>query len=611
VKGGLPKSAGRAGPDDDALGKAYDTRLMRRLWAYIRPHPTLVFGSLALLPLVTLLGLSQPWLFKLAIDGHITPRRMTGLGWIALLFVAAMVAEHAIRFAQLFVMQMLGQRAMYDLRRDLYRHLLSRRAAFFDRQPVGRLMTRVLGDVESINEAFAAGLITIVGDLVTLLGIVFAMFLLDARLALLALCTSPALFGVAWLFRGYIRTAFREIRTRVARLNAFSQEHISGMKVVQLFAREAEARAEFDALNLSHRDANTLGIRYDAMLYAIVEALGSIGVAGLLWYGGGRIVRGALTFGVLVAFIEYLQRFYTPIRDLSTKYTIMQQAMASAERIFSLMDVDEPDAPLASPSEATSAAADDAAPLVEMKNVSFSYREGEPVLHDMSLRVRRGQTVALVGATGSGKSTVIKLLARLYEADAGDLRVAGRDLRTIPAAEVRRRITVVPQDVFLFSGTVRDNVALWQELPAGAVETAARRVGLDRALLRRGRTLEDPVLERGANFSAGEKQLVAFARALARDPELLVLDEATASVDPETERLIEDGLGELMRARTTIVIAHRLSTIERADTIVVLHKGRIVESGTHANLLRQAGVYARLYRLQYSGPAAAAGASGG
>jgi ATP-binding cassette subfamily B protein len=431
------------------------------------------------------------------------------------------------------------------------------------------------------------------------------MAILDARLTLLALITAPVLFTVAWLFRRYIRNAFREVRTRIARLNAFAQEHISGMKVVQLFGREAEVSKDFDELNAAHREANTTGIRYDAMLYAIVEALGSIGVAALLWYGGGEIVRGVVTFGVLVAFIEYLQRFYAPIRDLSTKYTIMQQAMASAERIFGLLDVDEPDAPVSpsmdSRSETTS--------LAELKSVSFAYREGEPVLRDVSLRVHRGQTLALVGATGSGKSTIIKLLARLYEPDMGDIRIGGRLLRSIPSTEVRRRLTVVPQDVFLFSGTVRDNVALWQPLPDDAVATAARRVGLDRALSRRGRTLDDPVLERGANFSAGEKQLIAFARALARDPELLVLDEATANVDPETERLIEDGLVELMRDRTTIVIAHRLSTIERADTIVVLHKGRAVETGTHADLLHQGGVYARLYRLQYLGPAAAAGAS--
>ena len=597
--------------EDDALGKAYDARLMRRLWAYVRRHPRLVSGSLALLPVVAAVGLVQPWLFKIAIDQHVTPRRLDGLGWIALWFVAAMLAEHGIRFGQLYVMQLLGQRAMNDLRGDLYRHLMTRRAAFFDREPVGRLMTRVLGDVESVNEAFAAGLITIIGDLVMLCGIVVVMALLDVRLTLLTLATTPVLFGVAWAFRRYIRNAFREVRARIARLNAFSQEHLSGMKVVQMFGREDVARREFDALNRAHRDANTTGIRYDAMLYAVVESLGSIAVAALLWYGGGRILRGAATFGVLVAFIEYLQKFFAPIRDLSTKYTVMQQAMASAERIFGLLDVDEADAPQR-PGGAASPLAGAAAAMVELRAVSFSYRQGNRVLCDVDLRVGRGQTVALVGATGSGKSTVIKLLSRLYEPDAGEILLGGRPLHALPSAEVRGRLTVVPQDTFLFSGTIRDNVALWQDLPAGVVETAARRVGLDRALARRGRTLDDPVIERGANFSAGEKQLVAFARALARDPELLILDEATASVDPETERLIEEGLAELMRGRTTIVIAHRLSTIERADTIVVLHKGRVVERGTHADLLAADGVYARLYRLQSAGPAAVrAGASAG
>jgi len=604
VRGVAYRNPTKGSHDDDALGKAYDARMMRRLWAYVKPYPGLIASCLALLPIISLLSLAQPWLFKVAIDEHITPHRLEGLGWIGLLFITAMVAEHGVRFAQIYWMQLLGQRAMNDLRRDLYRHLLSRRASFFDRQPVGRLMTRVLGDVESISEAFAAGLITIIGDFVTLAGIVVAMSLLDARLTLLALATAPVLSLVAWLFRNQIRNAFREVRTRIARLNAFAQEHLSGMKVVQLFGREADVSVQFDELNASHREANTAGIRYDAMLYASVEALGSIGVAALLWYGGGEIIRGVVTFGVLVAFIEYLQRFYAPIRDLSTKYTVMQQAMASAERIFALLDVDEADAPV----EAVEQAADQDPPMAELRDVSFAYREGEPVLKDVSMRVGRGQTLALVGATGSGKSTVIKLLTRLYEPDAGELRIRGRDVRSLPAAEVRHRLTVVPQDVFLFSGSVRDNLTLWQPFSEDAVVSAARRVGLDRALARRGRSLDDPVLERGANFSAGEKQLIAFGRALARDPELLVLDEATANVDPETERLIEEGLAELMRGRTTIVIAHRLSTIERADTIVVLHKGRVVETGSHADLLRHDGVYARLYRLQYSRPAAMAGA---
>ncbi|HEY6475340.1 MAG TPA: ABC transporter ATP-binding protein, partial [Polyangia bacterium] len=395
---------------------------------------------------------------------------------------------------------------------------------------------------------------------------------------------------------------FREIRTKLARMNAFLQEHLSGIKVVQAFAQESRVDGEFDAINLDYRRANARAITADAALYSIVEAVGAIAVAGLLWHGGNRIAGGTLTFGVLVAFVEYLGKFFAPIRDLSTKYTVMQQAMAAAERVFSLLDTQELDAPHAPANDVVPPNG----PLIELDHVAFGYRADRPVLHDLSLSIARGETVAIVGATGAGKSTIIKLLPRLYDLAGGAIRIGGVDVRGLDPRALRRRIVVLSQDVFMFSGTLRSNIALGDDhLTDEKIAAAARRVGADRVIARRPQGLDAPVIERGANFSAGERQLVAFARALARDPEILILDEATASVDPETERAIERGIAELMRGRTSIVIAHRLSTVQRASRIVVIHHGRVAEEGTHEALLARGdeGIYARLYRLQMVGHA--------
>jgi len=398
-----------------------------------------------------------------------------------------------------------------------------------------------------------------------------------------------------------VRDAFREIRLKLARMNAFLQEHISGMKVVQAFAQEEKAAREFDAINLDYRRANARAISADAALYSIVEAVGAIAVAGLLWHGGSRIVSGTLTFGVLVAFIEYLGKFFAPIRDLSTKYTVMQQAMASAERVFTLLDTTDFDAKAPAAGTVAPAVAS-GAPLIELDHVTFGYRADRPVLNDVSVAIRAGETVAVVGATGAGKSTIIKLLPRLYDVQSGTIRIGGANVRDLDPRALRRRIVVVSQDVFMFSGTLRDNIGLGDAaLDDTRIMAAARRVGADRVIAARREGLDARVLERGANFSSGERQLLAFARALARDPEILILDEATASVDPETERIIERGIAELMRGRTSIVIAHRLSTVQRASRIVVVHRGHIAEEGAHDALLAQNGIYARLYRLQMMG----------
>jgi ATP-binding cassette subfamily B protein len=490
---------------------------------------------------------------------------------------------------------------MNDLRIQVHTHVLGLSAAFFVRTPLGRLMTRLTSDVEALTEMFASGLVSLLGDLVRLTFILIVIFGIDWRLALFSMACAPVLYIVAAFFRGWVRDAFREIRAKLARLNAFFQEHLSGIKVVQAFAQEARVEREMDAINVDYRRANARAILADASLYAIVEAVGSVAIAGLLWHGGARIAAGTLSFGVLVAFIEYLGKFFAPIRDLSTKYTVMQQAMAAAERVFGLLDTKSPDA--AEVVAAPAAPAGDA--LVELDHVTFGYRADRPVLRDVSLKIRRGETLAIVGATGAGKSTIIKLLPRLYEATGGALRIGGVDVRAMDRRELRRRIVVVSQDVFMFAGTLRENLGLGDpSLDDARLLAAARRVGADRVIASRPEGLDAPVAERGVNFSSGERQLIAFARALARAPEILVLDEATASVDPETERVIERGIAELMSGRTSIVIAHRLSTIQRASRILVIHDGGIAEEGTHEELLARGGQYARLYRLQMLGHAA-------
>ncbi len=585
------------------LGKAYDAALMKRLWTFVRPHWKLLVLALALMPIGVGFELAQPYLLKVAIDGYIaaSPPHTDGLGTLALGYVALVLSQSGAMFAQLYCLQLLGQRSMHDLRLATYRHVLGQRAAFFDRVPVGRLLTRMTNDVEAINEMFASGVVTLVADVVKLVAIVVMMLVLNVELTLITFITLPALILLVNWSRRVMRTSFRQIRVKLAAMNAFVAEHLSGIKVVQLFRRERRAHNSYSAINDDYRDAYLGAIRADASMYAGVEAIGVIAVACVAYWAGGRIHDGVLTVGLVVAFIQYIDKFFLPVKDLSAKYTVMQSAMAGAERITTLLDTSEPDAP------ARPQATDDGdtgpidgAPALGFDKVEFAYRPSEPVLRSVSLDVPRGRTVAVVGATGSGKSTLIKLLTRLYEPQSGSVRLGGRDVRDLPPEQLRRRVTVVSQDVFLFAGTVRENVELG--LPVGTpdadarVEAALHRVGADRLLEQRGRDADEPVAERGANFSAGERQLIAFARALVRDPEVLVLDEATAHVDPELEELIEGALAELMRDRTTLVIAHRLSTIRNADEIVVMSAGRIIERGTHDELIAHGGAYAALER---------------
>jgi ATP-binding cassette subfamily B protein len=597
------------GATEDAVGKVVDRALLKRIFSYVWPYRSTIALAVTLLPLAAAIELSQPYLLKKAIDDHIAVGRLEGLDRLGFLYLLALLGQSVAAFAQTYLTQLVGQKAMNDLRVQVHTHVLSLSAAFFDRTPLGRLMTRLTSDVEALTEMFASGLVSLVGDFVRLGFILVVIFGMDFKLALFSMCTAPVLYAVAAFFRSWVRDAFREIRAKMARLNAFLQEHLSGIKVVQAFAQEARVDGEFDTINVEYRRANSRAIFADASLYSIVEAVGSIAVAGLLWHGGARIAHGTLTFGVLVAFIQYLEKFFAPIRDLSTKYTVMQQAMAAAERVFTLLDTKSPDAPvLATPALGP---AQSAPPLIELDRVTFGYREDRPVLSNVNLAIGKGETLAIVGATGAGKSTIIKLLPRLYELVGGALRIGGVDVRALDKRTLRRRVVVVSQDVFMFSGTLRENIALGEpEITDARILEAARRVGADRVIDKRPGGLDAPVVERGANYSAGERQLLAFARALAREPEILVLDEATASVDPETERVIERGIAELMHGRTSIVIAHRLSTVQRATRIIVIGHGQIVEEGTHDELLARGGHYALLYRLQMTGHGGGAGPTG-
>ncbi|HVV82326.1 MAG TPA: ABC transporter ATP-binding protein, partial [Kofleriaceae bacterium] len=630
-----------APPGEAVLGKAYDLRLMRQLWRFVRPNRGLIIAAACLIPLALTFELAQPYLLKKAVVDHIAIGRTEGLGALVLAFLGLILLQGVATFFQEWSIQLLGQRSMHALRLAIYDHVVAQRAAFFDRMPVGRLLTRMTNDIESINEMFASGVVTLFADFVKMCAIAAIMLYLDRTLTLFTFATFPFLIVLVNYARRAMRTSFRAIRVRLAAMNAFVQEHLSGVKVVQVFRREDAAAKEYDLINAGHRDAYLVSIQADAAMYALVEAIGVIAIAGVAWWASHELHASAqtvATVGLVVVFIEYINKFFIPIRDLSAKYAVMQGAMAATERIVELLDTHEPDAPAfdagrasAGPAvgaksdhtTATAAAAASAgeqagaaaAPevsgaLVGFHDVHFSYG-AEPVLRGVSLEVPQGKTIAIVGATGSGKSTLIKLLTRLYEIGEGRITLGGVDIRELPVGELRRRVTVVSQDVALFAGSIYDNVALGA-VAAGRTATrdevadALRRVGFDRLLARRGGGLDAPIGDRGGNFSAGERQLLAFARALIRDPEILILDEATAHVDPEAEELIERGVDELMRGRTTLVIAHRLSTIRHAHQILVFDRGTIVERGTHDELVAKGGVYATLERTfrRAGGPSA-------
>lgn len=585
------------GPSDQeqALGKAYDARLMRRLWVYIRPYRREFWLSMLCLPVISAFSLAQPYLLKVAIDRGIAAGDARVVALSGVMFAVTVAAELAFLYAQYFFTMIVAQRCLADLRVDVFRHVQRLDAAFFDRNPVGRLVTRMTTDVDVINEMFAAGAMTVAMDMFTVAGIVVILVAIDWRLALASLALLPVMLVSIDFFRIRARRSYRAIRERIARLNAYLQEAISGMMVIQLFVHEQRSFEDFDRLNDAHREANHWSNIYEAALFSLVEAVSSISFALIVWYGSRRIFAGALALGTLVAFIEYVQKFFVPIRDFSSKYAVMQSAMAAAERVFALLDT---------PPSIRSPAAAAFVPArvrgrIEFENVWFAYKAEEYVLRDVSFRVEAGEKLAIVGATGSGKSTIIKLLNRSYDVRRGRVLLDGVDVREWDLQALRRAIGVVAQDVFLFSGTVADNVGLGRAgVSRAALESAARTVNAHGFISGLDGSYDGVLRERGNNLSTGQRQLLSFARALAYDPAVLVLDEATSSVDTETELLIQDALEQLMRERTALVIAHRLSTIESADRILVLHHGQVRESGTHSELLAAGGIYARLYALQ-------------
>jgi ATP-binding cassette subfamily B multidrug efflux pump len=584
---------------DEVLGKAYDGRLVRRLVPYITPYKARLLVALVFLLGTSLLDLAGPYLTKIAIDQYITPKHSSGLGVILGLYLGALVAGFAFRYLQNWHMQYVGQRVMFDMRNAIFSHLQRLPLKFFDTHPVGSLMTRMTNDVDALNDFLTQGLVSILGDAATLIGIVIVMFVLNWRLALVSLAVLPVIGFISRIFQRAMRTIYRNIRVRLSRVNAFLNENITGMVTVQLFNREHHMFSAFDALNSDYLDANLRSIFAYSVFSPIVIFLGALSSALLLWVCGHGIVSNwgpAFTIGALVAFMQYTDRAFQPIRDIAEKFSILQSAMAASERIFGLLDQDREPADVEEP-----VTLEQVKGRIEFRNVTFGYNPGQPVLKNVSFEIKPGESVAIVGATGAGKTSLISILSRFYDIQEGEILLDGVNIRDMRRSDVRRHIGAVLQDAVLFSGTITSNIRLHnQSITDEDVRRAAVFVNADKFIERLPDGYDHIVRERGGNFSAGQRQLIAFARAIAFDPEvLLVLDEATSSVDTETEALIQEALERLMSGRTSIIIAHRLFTIRHVDRIIVLHKGQLVEEGTHNELLAQGGYYHRLYQLQY------------
>ncbi len=581
--------------DDELTGKAYDARLMKRLIAYARPYKHLVAGGVSLTILASFLQLLGPFLTKTAIDKYISVKDVQGLYGILAIYLVVIVTVFITQYFQIYITQFFGQKLMFDLRSQIFRHLQSLSLRFFDKNPVGRLMTRVTSDIESLNQMFTQGIVTIFGDIFLLLGIVGALIYMNVKLALWTFSVIPILFVITFIFRLRVREAFRNIRKWVARINTYVQENITGMPVVQVFNRADKNFEQFKTINLEHTRAQIKTVFYYALFYPAIELAGAFALALVIWRGGIYRQEDAISFGALVAFIQYAQMFFRPISDLSEKYNILQQAMASSERVFKLLDT--------KPLIYNGVNAHRHSPLrgkIEFNKVCFSYDGGEEILKDISFKLEPGESAAVVGHTGAGKTSLINVLARHYDIHSGSVTIDDIPIRQWDLKSLRGQMAIVLQDVFLFSGTIKDNIRLGNKsITDDRVRWAAEQVNAHSFIEKLPKQYDTEVKERGVTLSMGQRQLISFARALVINPRILVLDEATSSIDTETECLIQAALEKLMQGRTSIVIAHRLSTIKHVDKIIVMHKGRIHEIGTHQELLEKEGLYYRLYLLQY------------
>ncbi len=581
--------------EEDVLSRKVDPQIMKRLLWFFKPYTKYIVVATVLSITISALPAVRPWLTKIAIDEKIMNKDYPGLQFIILIMLGTLVLQGIIQYGTTYLTSWIGQKIIYDLRKKIFAHIMSLDLKFFDRNPIGRIVTRVTGDVEVLFEVFSSGLVTVFGDIFLILWIVYFMFSLDYKLAFVTLSVLPVLIIATSIFRKRVRESYRRIRILIAKLNSYVQEHITGITIVQYFVKEKRTTDEFEKINRDHTEQNKKSVFYYAVFFPVVELIGAISAGLIIWYGGGQVVQNAVEIGVLISFVQYTEMFFRPIRELSEKYNILQTAMASSERIFALLDEKQQITDVPSPKHLS-----DIKGNIEFKNVWFAYNDEDYVLRNVSFKINAGEKIAFVGATGAGKTTIINLLSRFYEVNKGEITIDGINIKDISQSELRKNIGIVLQDVFLFSGDIRSNITLNNEgINDNSVNNAVNNVGLNSFIDSLPQKLHNPVNERGSTLSVGQKQLISFARALAYDPKILILDEATSSVDTNTEILIQNAIQKLIEGRTSIIIAHRLSTIQTCDKIIVMHKGEVKEMGTHQELLEKGGLYFKLYQLQY------------